>query len=147
MQMEVKERHNMYLSYQANKIVGYTPEPQDIKLYCLDKVEYTDDEYVLEGDKYVLKDEAYEQRQAQKERERLNQLSLTKREVFLALYKDKGITPEQIKERITNVEALIEFEYASEYFRGNPLIDNIGQLLGYSTEALDYLFENKKLPN
>ena len=33
---------------------------------------------------------------AQRERERLDQLSLTKREVFLALYRDKGITPEII---------------------------------------------------
>lgn len=84
--------------------------------------------------------------QAQRERERINQLSLTKRDVFLALYKDKGITPEQIKAQITDPEALIEFEYASSYYRGNPLIDAIGQTLGYTSEQLDYLFEHKELP-
>lgn len=83
---------------------------------------------------------------AQKEAERIAQLSLTKREVFLALYKDKGITPEQIKAQITNPEALIEFEYASGYFRGNPLINQIGQMLGYTSKQLDYLFEHKELP-
>lgn len=83
---------------------------------------------------------------AQKEAERIAKLSLTKRDVFLALYKDKGITPEQIKAQITNPEALIEFEYASSYYRGNPLIDAIGQTLGYTSEQLDYLFENKELP-
>lgn len=88
----------------------------------------------------------YEQEEAQKERERIAQLSLTKRDVFLALYKDKGITPEQIKAQITNPEALIEFEYASSYYRGNPLIDVIGQTLGYTSEQLDYLFEHKELP-
>ena len=81
-----------------------------------------------------------------KERERISKLSLTKREVFLALYKDKGITPEDIKSQITNPEALIEFEYANDYYRGNPLIDAIGTALGYTTEELDYLFENKELP-
>ena len=85
-----------------------------------------------------------EEEKARKERERLNKLSLTKREVFLALYNDKGITPEAIKEYIKDPESLIEFEYANDYFRGNPLIDAIGQTLGYSTEQLDYLFEHKK---
>ncbi len=83
---------------------------------------------------------------AQKERERLAQLSLTKREVFLALYKDKGITPEQLKAQITDPEALIEFEYANDYYRGNPLINQIGEKLGYSTEELDYLFKTGELP-
>lgn len=82
----------------------------------------------------------------QQERERIANLSLTKRDVFLALYKDKGITPEQIKAQITDPEALIEFEYASSYYRGNPLIDAIGQTLGYTSEQLDYLFEHKELP-
>ncbi len=81
----------------------------------------------------------------QQERERINKLSMTKREVFLALYRDKGITPEQIKSQITSPEALIEFEYATEYYRGNPLIDQIGLMLGYTSEQLDNLFENKEL--
>ena len=84
---------------------------------------------------------------AQYEMQRISQLSLTKREVFLALYKDKGITPEQIKAQITSPEALIEFEYATEYYRGNPLIDQIGLMLGYTPEQLDYLFEHGELEN
>jgi len=85
-----------------------------------------------------------EEEQAEQERERIAQLSLTKREVFLALYKDKGITPEQLKAQITSPEALIEFEYASEYFRGNPLIDIIGQALGYTSQQMDELFINRE---
>ena len=80
------------------------------------------------------------------ERERINMLSLTKREVFLALYKDKGITPEQLRAQIQDTEALIEFDYANDYFRGNPLINSIGAMLGYSSADLDYLFENKDFP-
>ena len=80
-----------------------------------------------------------------KEQERIAKLSLTKREIFLALYKDKGLKPEDIRNQITDTEALIEFDYANSYYRGNPLVDKIGEVLGYSSEDLDYLFENKKM--
>lgn len=91
--------------------------------------------------------ENWEKEQEEAERERLNMLSLTKREVFLALYRDKGITPEQLRAQIQSTEALIEFDYAELYFRGNPLINSIGAMLGYTSEQLDYLFINKEFPN
>ena len=84
--------------------------------------------------------------EVRKERERLDLLSLTKREVFLALHRDKGILPEQIRARIEDPEALIEFDYATEYLRGNPLITSVGETLGYTPEQLDYLFEYKQFP-
>lgn len=87
-----------------------------------------------------------EEEQAQKDHEIISQFSLTKREVFLALYQDKGVTPEQIKAQIQSPEALIEFEYATDYYRGNPLVEAIGQALGYTSDELDYLFLNKRLP-
>lgn len=105
--------------------------------------DYEEGKYIVEDGELVLNPD-WEEEKARKERERLNKLSLTKREVFLALYNDKGITPEAIKEYIKDPESLIEFEYANDYIRGNPLIDAIGQTLGYSTEQLDYLFEHKK---
>lgn len=87
-----------------------------------------------------------EEEKQEQEKSRINKLHLSKREVFLALYKDKGLTPEQIKSQITNKMDLIEFEYANDYYRANPLIDVIGKKLGYSSEDLDYLFINKELP-
>lgn len=80
------------------------------------------------------------------EEERLNRIShlkLTKREVFLGLYKALGVTPEIIRSIITDVEALIEFDYANEYYRGNPLIDSVGATLGLTSEQLDIFFETK----
>lgn len=96
----------------------------------------------------VLEDVTEEiEREAEEARKQaILQLSLTKREVFLALYKDKGITPEQIRAQISNEEALIEFDYAERYYRGNPLINNIGAALGYSSDDLDYLFQNGEFP-
>lgn len=83
---------------------------------------------------------------AKEERDRLNMLSLTKREVFLALYKDKGLTPEQLRAQITDPEALIEFDFANEYFRGNENFCKIAEMLGYTNDKLDYLFQYKKFP-
>lgn len=79
----------------------------------------------------------------EEKRQQLDLLSLTKREVFLALLDDKGITPEQLRSQITNERAKIEFDYAESYFRGNPLINSIGAMLGYTTEQLDCLFKYK----
>jgi len=136
-----------YAFIQDNKINGTGQCPiinEEIANFEITEEVYNNiDRYIWDGSDVVL-DPDYEEKQAQKERERLSQLSLTKREVFLALYKDKGITPEQIKAQITNPEVLIEFEYANEYFRGNPLIDLIGISLGYSSADLDYLFEHKE---
>lgn len=131
----------MYLGYQNGKIKFYTEQPLDQDFYNLDKVEQTELEYVLNGEEYVLKDEAWEAEQAQKEAERIAKLSLTKREVFLGLYKAKGVTPDQIKAQITDPTALIEFEYANDYFRGNPLIDSVGAVLGITPAQLDCFFE------
>ena len=80
---------------------------------------------------------------AEQERKRINLLSMTKREMFLGLYQAKGITPDMLKAQITDPQALIEFEYANDYYRGNPLIDVIGAKLGFTTEQLDKFFETK----
>jgi hypothetical protein len=131
----------MFLGYQNGKIKFYTEQPLDQVFYNLDKVEETELEYVLDGEEYVLKDEAWEEKQAQKERERIAKLKLTKREVFLGLYQAKGVTPDMIKAQITDPQALIEFEYANDYYRGNPLIDIVGATLGITPEQLDKFFE------
>lgn len=83
-----------------------------------------------------------EEKQGQ-ERERINLLSMTKREMFLGLYQAKQITPDMLKAQITDPQALIEFEYANDYYRGNPLIDVIGGQLGFTGEQLDRFFMNK----
>ena len=84
-----------------------------------------------------------EQEKQEQERERLSLLSMTKREMFLGLYQAKQITPDILKAKITDPQALIEFEYANDYYRGNPLIDVIGAQLGFTSEQLDKFFETK----
>ena len=52
----------MYIGYQNDKIVSYTETPLDKTLYNLDKVEYTDKEYVFskEENAYILKPEDWD---------------------------------------------------------------------------------------
>lgn len=88
-----------------------------------------------------------DEEQSQQQRARLDMLNLTKADVLLALYEDKGITPEDIKTMLKdNVPALIKFDYASSYYRGDEVVNALGLALGYSTEEMDYLFENKTFP-
>ena len=87
----------------------------------------------------------------QKERERINMLSLTAADVERALYKSKGIDFDDIIELVkdnpdVDLKALkIELK-ANNFYRGNPWINQIALLLGYTSDELDYLFLNKELP-
>ena len=128
------------------------------EFYNLDKVEETELEYVLDGDEYVLKDNAWEERQAQKERERLDTLTLTPADVERALYKEKQMDFDDLKALIAqalpqvDIKGLaIEFR-AKDFYRGAEtngirLFDVVGQLLGYTSDDMDYLFEHKELPS
>lgn len=135
----------MYYTIQDNGLLTADNKQALTRFY--DNVLPLPEDY--EVGKYVVKNGElvrnpnYEAQKAQEEAMRIAQLSLTKREVFLAIYQDKTITPEQIRAQITDQQALIEFDYAEKYYRGNPLIDILGQALGYTKEQLDYLFKNK----
>lgn len=73
---------NMYLGYQNGKIKFYTDVPLNSEVDKFDFQEYTEDEYVLDGEEYVLKDEAWEEKQAQKEKERIQELFMTRSDFF-----------------------------------------------------------------
>lgn len=101
----------------------------------------------LVGDNIYDNSTEYEAEQENIKRLRINMLNLTKADVLLALYADKGLTPEDIKEMLkNNVPALIKFDYASSYYRGDEVVTALGSALGYTTEEMDYLFENKVFP-
>lgn len=98
-----------------------------------------------------------EDEQAQQHRQYLDSLTLTPADVERALYKEKQIDFEDLKILIAqafpqiDIKGLsIEFR-AKDFFRGAEangmrLFDVVGQLLGYTSEDMDYLFEHKELP-
>ena len=140
----------MYIKVENERILSVSTFKLDESYFevIYDYYEFIDKpiNYWLYQDNKIVVNPDYETEEEEKKREIINHLSLTKREVFLALYNDKGLTPDDIRNQIQDTTALIEFDYASEYFRGNPLIDSIGLMLGYTSEDLDYLFEHKELP-
>ena len=79
-------------------------------------------------------------------------LTLTAADVERAIYKAKGIDFDDIIELVKDnpnidVKALkIELK-ANNFYRGNPYVEQIGTILGYTSSDLDYLFQNKEFPN
>ena len=141
----------MFLGYQNGQIKFYTEQPLDLILYNLDEVVETQDEYVLDGENYVLKDEAWEEKQAQKEAERIAQLNMTRGDfiegLILALGKDENDVIALIETLpITDVEKKVyinRVKNALDFYRGYPVIDVLCGYLGLSTEQMTHFFETK----
>ena len=130
-----------------------------------DIVYYTGKVFAAEQDRYYVNDSgAWCKRtnnqlaalQAEQKQEYLSNLSLTAADVERAIYKAKGMDFDDIVEYVEglnesgsadiDIKALkIELK-ANNFYRGNDYVEQIGTLLGYSSDDLDYLFENGALP-
>lgn len=137
----------MYLGYKDEKIKFYTEQPLDTTLYGIDRIEETDKEYVLDGEQYILKDEAWEEKQAQKEAERIAMFNLTAADVERAIYKAKGLDFNDVISLVEKQKATIDIKAlqielkANNFYRGNPYIDAVGTILGFTKEQLDKFFD------
>lgn len=101
---------------------------------------------------YPIVNPNYEEEQKQKEKERIAMLKLTRGDVFRGLLQAKGITRSYIREMIEQLPvntteenfkkemALIDFDEALDFYRGNQLINTIGFQLGIKSEQLDNFF-------
>jgi hypothetical protein len=124
-----------------------------LKMMKYATVEETDIDYQYYNGQFLTPEEV-----AECERQRLDQLTLTPADVERALYRAKGMDFEDLKALIAqqipqvDIKGLsIEFR-AKDFYRGAMaggmrLFDVVGALLGYSTQDMDYLFENRELPN
>ena len=109
-------------------------------------IEETDEDYVLYKGSFLTKEKVQ-----QKERERLDNLSMTRGDVFEALILAKGLGKAQIRAMIEKAELdditkalyLNRFDEALEFYRGYPIFDMLGQALGITGEMLDKFFETK----
>lgn len=67
---------------------------------------------------------------------------VTRRQLFLIVYREKGISRAQIKALLAgNEEALIELEEAQQFERRHPLVESLGAALGLSAGEVDELFK------
>lgn len=114
------------------------------------------DRYIWNGSE-IVENPDYDEIKRQKHRQELDALTLTPADVERALYKAKGMDFEDLKALIAqsiptiDLKGLaIEFR-AKDFYRGAEangirLFDVVGQLLGYTPDDMDYLFQNKELP-
>lgn len=112
-------------------------------------LDYVESKYVVKDNELIL-NLNYEEEQAQKERERIAHLSLTRGDVFRGLLMARGVTRLMLRgmieanEQLTEVQkemALIDFDEALNFYRGNALIDTVGLALGIEPSQLDCFFE------
>lgn len=94
-----------------------------------------------------------EEEKAQQEAERVAHLHLTRGDIFRALLLAKQVTRAQLRaiieqlpentveQSITKEMALIDFDEALEFYRGNALIDTVGAQLGITSEQMNRFFE------
>ena len=138
----VEHNHNNGLLIEETETAVYALEPNEIM-----------------GDAGVpVINPNYEAEQAQKERERLSMLNLTAADVERAIYKAKGMDFDDViafveqynktapmnedgENADIDIKALKIELNANNFYRGNPYIDAVGQLLGLSSDQLDNFFE------
>jgi hypothetical protein len=89
-----------------------------------------------------------EEEKQQEEQERIAMLSLTAADVERGIYKATGKDFDDVVALVTELQPIgldikalkIELK-ANNFYRGNPYVDSIGTLLGFSKEQLDAFFE------
>ena len=92
-----------------------------------------------------------EEEKQEQERERLNNLSMTRGDVFEALILAKGLGKAQIRSMIEQAELdtvtkalyLNRFDEALEFYRGYPIFDMLGEALDITPSMLDRFFDEK----
>lgn len=138
---EILDFNSKYLNEDITR-VEVTDEIYQAYLENRNKVVYQDGEVILNPN--------YEAEQAQKEKERIALLSLTRGDVFRGLLQARGVTRLMLRgmieanEQLTEVQkemALIDFDEALNFYRGNALIDTVGLALGIEPAQLDCFFE------
>lgn len=89
----------------------------------------------------------YEQEQARKEAERIAMLNLTAADVERAIYKAKGLDFNDVISLVETQKAAIDIKAlqielkANNFYRGNPYIDAVGTILGFTNKQLDKFFD------
>ncbi len=149
----------MYYTEKDNIVIGvdedrerfvrtlkYTPDLKE------EDIKEVPNGYIAIAGKPLISEEDYNKEINQAERNRLNMLSMTRGDMFEALILSKGITKTQIRTMIENDSTLDtttkalylnRFDEALEFYRGYPIFDLLGDLLGITSDMLDKFFETK----
>ena len=148
----------MYYTIQNGSIL--TAENIGALANYYDNVQELPSDY--EVGKYIVVDNElalnpnYEAEQAQKEAERINSLTLDSTTFYKEILRTSNNTKNNIQNIIQSTNTLSKYQKESliidlqnnlNLTRGSYFINIVGKLLNYTTEDLNYLFENKIFPN
>lgn len=145
------------MTYRLNQIIEFTDEyPEGLYDFVVDNG-YTLTEIEPTEEARRVQIVEIPQPTPEEERQRLDALTLTPADVERALYKAKGMDFDDLKALIAQAMPTIDIKGLSIEFRakdfyrgatagGMRLFDVVGALLGYTPEDMDFLFENKQLP-
>lgn len=131
---KVKYGQNLGLRIRETASALYALEPNEM---------LKDGEVVINPD--------YEAELAEKERERLNNLSMTRGDVFEALILAKGLGKAQLRAMIEAYETdettkalyLNRFDEALDFYRAYPIFDLLGEQIGVAPGMWDEFFKTK----
>ncbi len=142
---EENEKINFIVNYNHN--MGLKIEETETAIYALEPYE------IIVNDSVVDNSVEYQSELLQREQERIAMLNLTAADVERAIYKAKGMDFDDVialleaqplsdnGEPLVNIKELkIELK-ANNFYRGNPYINLVGSLLGFSNTQLDEFFE------
>lgn len=149
----------MYYAFINNNQIDGTGQveclnPEILNIEITEEVYNNIDHYIWDGAEIILNPN-YEEEQAEKERERIANLHMTRGDVFRGLLLAKGVTRADMRglieampettpqERIAKEYALIDFDEALEFYRGVSLIDTVGEQLGITPHQMDRFFDTK----
>ena len=134
-----EQRIEFIVEYNHNK--GLMIEEGLDALYALEA-----NEIMQDGVPFI--DPEYENKLAQAEAERVARLALTAADVQRGIYKAKGMDFDDILAFVKqnppeglDIKALKIELSANNFYRGNPYVDAIGALLGFTKSQLDCFFE------
>lgn len=141
----------MYYIEQNNKIVLFDKDKQKLIDTLLFMPQYNGLE-IKETQRPIVDFQfadtpEYEQEQARKEAERIAMLNLTAADVERAIYKAKGLDFNDVISLVEKQKATIDIKAlqielkANNFYRGNPYIDAVGTILGFTNEQLDKFFD------
>lgn len=136
------------------KDIGEIADGYVVTKELADEIDKNPDMFKIENGKVLKKsDEEYAEFEAEREKERIANLNLTAADVERAIYKAKGIDFDDVI-RLVEAQPLSEDDKpaidlkalkielkANNFYRGNPYIDAVGTLLGFTKEQLDEFFE------
>ena len=152
------------MSYKIDKPFTQQQKDKFLEKYNRDenmlRIEETDAAlYALEPNEIMVADEPiidpeYELKLEANEQERISKLSLTAADVERGIYKATGKDFDDVVAEVETLKQLqgesfnidikalkIELK-ANNFYRGNPYVDAIGMMLGFTKEQLDAFFEN-----